>query len=191
MALKDFLNDVLKTIGRDVNQIQQADAKSYFEQVKSEILTEVAAHPVSQELINHNNPSSFLSGVRGTLFGFIGFESSSQPVSSLLSFLQQNITYTVSKRLLRGIKLTIIIPDYKEMRNEQSLMLPWDSLSWPESIEKGISGLGYYLFSMRGVNSRSKEGTQIRNQLRAAEYKPVKYLSAIFKNAEKKLNRFR
>lgn len=190
MALNDFLKSVFSRITGDVSEIQARDAKQYFEEVKKDVLDQVRAHPVSQELENHTNPSAFLSGVRGTLFGFMGFQSGSQPVQALISFLDANLKYTISRRVRGSTKLTIVIPDYADMRSDKTLSLPWDSLAWPEAIEKGISGLGYYLFK-RGGNSRSGDGVQLRKELRSANFQTKPFLSVIFKRAETKLNKYR
>lgn len=191
MALKSFLNSVLNTIRRDVTQIQIEDAQWYFDEFKREIIWEIINHPISRELSNHTYPSSFLSGIRGTLFGFMGFTKGKDVIGELVSFVENNINYTVTKRILKGVKLNISIPDYKDMRNEPNLILPWDGgIAWPQSIEQGISGLGYYLYTT-SPKSRSSEGLQFRNELRAANYIPRKYLSVIFKNAEKKIARYR
>ena len=57
--------------------------------------------------------------------------------------------------------------------------MPWEGgRSWIRSIEKGISGLGYYLLSNSPV-SRSGQGVQASHKLRKAVYRPTKYMSSI------------
>lgn len=67
--------------------------------------------------------------------------------------------------------------------------MPWENgRSWVEAIEKGISGLSYYLYK-KSTKSRSGNGIQASNKINPSNYKPKKYLTEIIEKFKKNLNR--
>ena len=64
---------------------------------------------------------------------------------------------------------------------------PWGGRSWVRGIERGISGLGYFLYNRQGfAGSRSMTGIQSDYKVRSLAYRPVKYMSSILKTFRRK-----
>jgi hypothetical protein len=73
---------------------------------------------------------------------------------------------------------------------EQKTPLPWEGgRSWVRGIERGISGLGYYLSGRFKTPEPSQSGGGIQSEykVRAGAFTTVKYLSEILKNLKEKL----
>ncbi len=85
------------------------------------------------------------------------------------------------------MRLTIIFIPSKQ-KIFAATPLPWASgRSWSEAIERGLSGLGYYLNRQNLNNSKSGTGIQVKSNLRkGAKYKPVKYISALINEYTKR-----
>jgi len=61
--------------------------------------------------------------------------------------------------------------------------MPWEPGSWVTGIERGISGLGYYV-NMRG-RGRSGGGSQSQKKLTTGNFRTTKYLPGMLLEAEK------
>lgn len=180
------------------DKISKAAATAKYNQVKDYIISAVESHPVCAELRQHTSPSQFLPKTDGTLFGFMGFEAGTDPVSDLVEYLRNSITLIPVGRGAIARKYEISLPTFEEMAAESSLQLPWLSgQSWPEALEEGIYGLRHFLsFTDDDLyvppNSRSQEGVQAKGpdgeliKIRNAEMKKIKFLSLIFERALKK-----
>lgn len=158
-----------------------------LEKNKSKFLIEFDNHPVTKELQSGpggNNISNTLSG-KGNLFSFIGFLKSENPIENLRNFLEQNFSFKKSK-ISNKLKYTINYPSLEKIKKETPM--PWESgNSWVISIEKGISGLSYYLANKFAEKSRSGRGLQAKNKVNNLNYKPTEYLSTIVKNFKRNL----
>ncbi len=191
---KNIAQQLQKIIERELNP----RARTNFNETKRFILDRVKNHGVCRELKDPHKPSSYLGSSDGTLFGFMGFNDGDTPVADLLEFLEDNITQDL--RPLKtgfGILKRLKLPSKADMRNS-NLKLPWlSSVSWPEAVEDGISGLRYFLKfpDNEGVaappESRSQEGLQAktkgggRKQVRPDDAQPIDFLSEIFSQAKK------
>jgi len=158
------------------------------EEIKKELIRNFNAHPVSQEIEAGENAanSSGLLGGTGNLFSFIGFDSGMRPVETI-------------KRLLNGIRFKSLRRSVKIKGNQFSMdariewvsmtdvenasKMPWEPGSWVTGIERGISGLGYYL-NMRG-GGRSKGGLQLQKKLATGNFRSTKYLPGMLLEAER------
>tara|TARA_R110000765_G_scaffold48200_5_gene98789 strand:+ start:3554 stop:4180 length:627 start_codon:yes stop_codon:yes gene_type:complete len=150
------------------------------------LMEDFEAHEVTEEIkggVGASNTSKTLSGY-GDLFSFIGFESGSDPIGKVRDYLLGSIR--INKRAHAKTKNGGYVfrargPDMKEL--ESMTPLPYDpSRSWIRGIERGISGLGYYLQSARKKlnNSRSGGGIQIKSgKLRSGGFRPVSYMSGL------------
>ena len=68
--------------------------------------------------------------------------------------------------------------------------MPWEvGRSWVRSIERGISGFGYYMNTMTRRFSRSGAGIQVDRRLRSGGYVPRKYMSQILRNLDRNLRK--
>jgi len=148
-----------------------------FLSIKNQMVAEFLGHPITVEIMagpDAPNISGTLGG-RGNLFSFIGFEEGDDPIKPILdllysSFVQFNgITPT-------GIVSSVFIPTADEIFNETPM--PWATgRSWTFGIERGISGLGWYL-NQSGAG-RSGGGLQASQQIAAAKFKNTQYISAL------------
>lgn len=160
-----------------------------FERALNLFLDEVSQHPVSQELRDWTTPSAFLQGSStGSLFGFIGFQASYRPVDDLLDYLRNNIRFIPAKKL--SISGATIITYTIPSKDDFSARFPlfWEGQNgWVNSIERGISGLGYFL-SVRTASSRSTEGIQSQYLVNpGANFSGTPYLTPLFQRLEERM----
>lgn len=193
LSLKNFIDKVVQRFSTDAFKDYVLYANEHLTDIKQEILDEVEGHPVSQELRNHTMPSSFLDSRSATLFGFLGFNEGDDPVGNLLEALNDLITINSPRATLvnrianASVKMTL--PNWRDLRADKSLLLEWDSISWPEGIKNGVSGLSHYINS-NAAQSRSKEGIQIKADIRDAQFTGTPFLDEIFKAARKKIKKY-
>ena len=165
----------------------QAQVMKAFEKIKREMILEFMNHPVTREILGGPhafNESGTLNGY-GNLFSFIGFDQGYDPIKPILNLLHASkIQY--SKTAESGIMFTIFIPAKQKIFD--ATPLKWASgRSWSEAIERGLSGLGYYLNRDYIDNSHSGTGIQTKSLLRKRDkYKPVKYISALMNEYTKR-----
>lgn len=161
-------------------------------EAKKELLNTFEEHPITKEIeagsANTSNYSRTLQGLpngKGSLFGFIGFAESDKPIDIVRFYLTKigkisATAKTTTKKNKVFFEHTVKTPDISEI--EALTPMPWEGgRSWIRGIERGISGLGYYLLT-NSKASRSGQGVQLSNQLRTATYRPTKYMSNIIKN---------
>jgi len=165
----------------------QTQVKKAFEKMKREMILEFMSHPVTREILggpDASNESGTLDGY-GNLFSFIGFDKGTDPIEPILDLLHESkIEY--SNTADSGIMFTIFIPSKQKIFD--ATPLKWASgRSWSEGIERGLSGLGYYLNRDYIEKSDSGTGIQVESILRKRnKYKPVKYISALINEYTKK-----
>lgn len=190
-----LFNSIKNYIQRKAKEIIVAKAARIidrdFNDIKSNIIFEVKNHPVSLELINLTAPSQYIEGdVNPTLYGFLGFESGTDPVEDLISFLDKNIIVEDKKRFKffgKKIVTNVRLPSKEDMNNETSLHPPWISVAWPVLVEEGTvtyggirSGMSFFLDGTNFPQSRSNLGIQIKGPIRK-EILGISYISPIFK----------
>ena len=163
------------------------------EEKKQQLLAELEAHPVSQELNagpQAKNTSGTLGGY-GNLFSFIGFASGARPVSSLVMLIKSAIKVNTIRGAKGEVKSKIANFTYKlkvPSKKEISIAtpMPWEGGSWAEGIETGISGFSFYMYKRFG-GGRSGWGFQVDNELRMAVFQPRKYVSELLDNFRKNI----
>lgn len=185
-SIGDIIRSVRKKIIERKSKLVIADAKRHRDEVKQQVFNAIRNHPVSKELRSHKNPSSFLGGKRGTLFGYLGFDAGADPVQDLINFLDKkwNIEPKLEKTT-EGFRVTIAlrVPRRREMVSA-GLVLPWQkSLAWPYFIQEPISNLPYYLYI--AGKGRSSEGLQIKNTSFETDFNGVSYIDQIFNETKK------
>ena len=153
-----------------------------LEKNKIKFLNEFDSHPVTQEISSGQNSSNLSGslGGRGNLFSFIGFFKSDSPIQELRSFLEKSFSFK-RRRTVNKLNYVIEYPSLEKIKAETPM--PWEGgKSWALSIEKGISGLSYYLANKFSEKSRSGKGLQAKNKISNLNYKPITYMSQIIKN---------
>lgn len=189
-VVKSALNVAKKS--KEADKKAREEAKKKAEEAKQQLLRDFESSAITKEIEagpeNKTNYSRNLSGLprgKGSLFGFIGFAESDKPMDILRMYLIKSgkIAPVVKKTIKKNqvfFQYTVRIPNMTEI--ESITPMPWEGgRSWVRAIERGISGLGYYL-STKSKSSRSGQGVQVSNQLRTATYRPTKYMSNIIKN---------
>lgn len=167
-----------------------------FKQETAKVLAEFDAHPITQEIEGGpgaSNKSGTLGGY-GNLFSFIGFDKGQDPISPLRSLLARSIKIR-SVRKKRGqlaLILSFTVPSEEQIAAASPS--PWSTASWVEAVEKGMSGLGRYLYSQKaGRFSSSRSGTAIEATVEvqpgASKSTPMEYTTQILRNMLKSIER--
>lgn len=164
-------------------------AEKRAQDAKDEMLKAFEASPVTREIDagaeNTVNFSKNLLGIgygEGSLFGFIGFDQSDNPMELVREYLNASGKIFKTPKTIKSAgqiyyQYKVEIPNVKNL--EAMTPMPWEGgRSWIRAIERGISGLGYYLLS-NSPRSRSTQGVQASRKLRNATYRPTKYISNI------------
>jgi hypothetical protein len=169
--------------------------KQRIEEAKQKTLAIFEKHPVTSELESGprgQNISGTLGGY-GNLFSYIGFSSGANPIDPLRVYLNRKPrVYRNSKFVKKSNSAEFVfiieIPSLSEM--EELAQSPFEGRSWLRGLERGISGLGYYLHSKTGqlAGSRSGFGLQTENRLRAMTFKPITYMTNILKEFRREAN---
>jgi len=165
-------------------------AESKLQDSKKILLDSFSSHPVTVEIqggATSNNISGTLGGY-GNLFSFIGFSSGLDPVEPVKKLINKIrlITRSYVKQEKNGMLISFNVLSPKLSDFENASPMPWASgRSWMSGIEKGISGLGYFL--SKSGSGRSEGGEQIKNQIRQLSFKRVSYFSKMYSDFFKRL----
>jgi len=197
---KTILNREVKKLlfNKDIQNLAYQRASKEFQRIKNQTLRQFNQHPVTKELeggIGASNISDTLPGTKGdaNLFSFIGFAEGSNPTQEVRQILEQEIDLN-QKPTVRNIEtgiqfnFKVLAPTLKAI--EAATPLPWENgRSWVKGIERGISGLGYYLSGRfkSPEPSRSGGGIQSNYKVRKGSFVTVEYLGAILRDLKEKL----
>lgn len=192
---KKFNKQIVKILGgREMRHKAVAMAERRVRRARKETLHAFESHPVTREIERGaaaNNLSQTLGG-EGNLFSFIGFPNLSRPIDELRNYLNTSIELNKNPTYIkgrRGGEYRFRLRTPRISRIESITPSPWEGKSWTRGIERGITGLGYYMFSLSGGfnNSRSGTGLQGENKVRALAFRPIKYMTSILQILEKEL----
>jgi len=178
---------------KQFNNAAKREIKDIEKQARKEFLKEFDDHPITNEIEagpDSSNSSGTLNGY-GNLFSFIGFSRGDSPVAELRSYLRNSIRTSNLKKEKGARTKAYFTINKPEMKTIASVTpMPWEvGRSWVRSIEKGISGFGYYMNTMTRRFSRSGAGIQVDRRLRSGGYIPKKYMSQILRNLDRNLRR--
>jgi hypothetical protein len=175
-----FTNRTVKKLVRNI-------VKTEVEKEKVLFRTDFESHPVTQELEggeNASNSSGTLGGY-GNLFSFIGFNNGANPTSLVKSLIQSIRIDSKVQTTTKGFKIKVNIPSKEDFG--AITPMPWEGgRSWLLDMERGISGLGSYLYG-RFNSSRSGSGIQSKYKYSNRVFRPVKYFSQMYKKFIKRL----
>jgi hypothetical protein len=168
-----FNNRAVKKMVRDIVQKEVEKEKALFQQ-------DFESHPVTQELDGGENASNISGtlGGYGNLFSFLGFNQGANPTAAV-KFLIQKITLDRNIQASRnGFRVRVNVPSKEEFGTVSRL--PFEGgRSWLLDIERGISGLGAYLYG-RFASSRSGTGIQSKYNYSNKRFRNVKYFSGMY-----------
>jgi hypothetical protein len=175
-----FTNRAVKKRVRDIVQAEVEKEKILFR-------ADFESHPVTQELEggeNASNNSGTLGGY-GNLFSFLGFNRGSNPTSPVKSLIQSIRIDRNVQTSIKGFKIKVNIPSKEEFA--AITPMPWEGgRSWLLDMERGISGLGAYLYG-RFNSSRSGGGIQSKYRYSNRVFRPVKYFSQMYNKFTRRL----
>jgi hypothetical protein len=165
---------------RSVQRMVRNIIQKEVEKEKALFRSEFESHPVTRELDDGENASN-LSGALGgygNLFSFLGFNNGSNPTSPVKSLIQKINLGSSTKSNGKTFQFKVNIPSKEEFAAISRL--PWESgRSWLLDIERGISGLGAYLYG-RFNSSRSGSGIQSKYNYSGRRFRNVKYFSNMY-----------
>lgn len=166
-------------------QVKAAVANRYQKELEKQkllFLKEYESHPVTKELDggeDASNVSGTLGGY-GNLFSFLGFSKADNPTAPVKNLIRSIRLDKNVQSSNETFKVKINIPSKEEFA--AATRMPWETgRSWLLDMERGISGLGAYLY---GKFNASRSGTGIQNQKNYSgrTFRPVKYFSQIYNN---------
>lgn len=168
-----FNNRDVKKMVREIVQKEVEKEKVLFQQ-------DFETHPVTQELDGGENASNISGtlGGYGNLFSFLGFNQGANPTAAV-KFLIQKITLDRNIQATgNGFRVKVNVPSKDEFGAVSRL--PWEGgRSWLLDIERGISGLGAYLYGSF-ASSRSGTGIQSKYNYSNKRFRNVKYFSGMY-----------
>ena len=168
-----FNNRAVKKMVRDIVQKEVEKEKALFQK-------DFESHPVTQELDGGENASNISGtlGGYGNLFSFLGFNQGANPTAAV-KFLIQRITLDRNIQATgNGFKVRVNVPSKDDFGAVSRL--PFEGgRSWLLDIERGISGLGAYLYG-RFASSRSGTGIQSKYNYANKRFRNVKYFSGMY-----------
>lgn len=169
------------------------EAQKALRNVKINTVQEFENHPVTKEISNgpeSANHSGTLGMVGGNLYSFIGFYDGDNPTTVIRNYLIDKIRLYRTSRFVKFqtsgyYNFRVNPPSTKEI--EAMTPLPFErGQSWVRGIERGISGLGFYLHG-RFNKSRSGGGIQSEYEIRPATFRTTRYMTTIVENFYKNI----
>ena len=194
MARKFQMKEVIKSLGKNRGFKREIFSKvrKEFEKKKITLIQSFNAHPVTKEIEagpTASNESGTL-GRYGNLYSFIGFIAGTTPTSKLRSILQKRTSLKKEPKISsrgRKMNITYVIQTPTETEITAVTPMPWESgRSWAYGIERGISGLGFYVYK-KWKTSRSGDAIQSQKKQRSATFKQRGYLSEIWRDFTRRL----
>jgi hypothetical protein len=170
-----------------VQQMVRKIVQKELEKEKALFKAEFQSHPVTQELDGGENASNISGtlGGYGNLFSFLGFNNGSTPTTPVKFLIQQISLKKEVKSKGNTFQFKVNIPSKEEFAAVSRL--PWEGgRSWLLDIERGISGLGAYLYG-RFTSSRSGGGIQSKYNYSNRRFRNVKYFSNMYTKFLKRL----
>ena len=182
---KKALRILLSNKNKQTENAAFAKAKKIFDRKKARMLSEYDNHPITKELrggAGAQNVSGTLGGY-GNLYTFIGFPTGTgdptAPISNALRYQTRIEKRTDIQKRGRSVQCSFKV--FSPVKEDLAKLapMPWEGGSWLLRIERGISGLGYYIYRNFIEKSRSGSGIQTDNKIRNLSYKRTSYISAI------------
>ena len=170
-------------------------SREIFELKKQQMLEDFKSPPVTREIErgpDAPNMSNTIFGP-GNLYSFIGFRDGETPIDPVYELLRAGTRLStarprvqkVGNRVYMGFR--VITPTVRELSTVSKM--PWEPGSWLFKVERGISGLGLYIYEKYIKASRSGTGFQADGKVRTGGYKPTKYMSAILNTFKRNFKR--
>lgn len=160
-----------------------------FNRSKKLFFRDFLNHKVTKEIQKgpESGNSSGLLGGKGNLFSFFGFNEGEDPIGDLSLYL--NGLFDFRRDYYRGQEWSFRINFPDEEQAAHYVIgkhgADYTTESWIEGVEKGYSGLNYYLrYSGKG---RSSGGLQSKTPVRELSFTTTKYFSEIVDNFKRNI----
>lgn len=171
-----------------VSSLIREEWKRKINDAQNKMIDAYENDPVTVEIdggVSASNVSSTLGG-KGNLFSFIGFEAGSDPTQPIKQLLRNKINFSVKALTNGNFKIEIAAPTKEVLYNVSPI--PWNpGRSWLDGIEKGISGLGSYIYR-ESPTSRSGKGIQVNTSV-GGRFANRSYMSTILKEFQRNVSR--
>jgi hypothetical protein len=194
MARKFQMKQVIKGLERNRAFKREVFSKvqKEFKKKKITLIESFNDHPVTKEIERGptaSNESGTLGGY-GNLYSFIGFIAGTTPTSQLRGVLQRRTSLRKTPKISsRGAKMNFVytVETPSEAEITAVTPMPWEGgRSWAYGIERGISGLGFYVYK-KWKTSRSGDAIQSQKKQRVGGFKQRGYLSEIWRDFTRRL----
>jgi hypothetical protein len=163
-----------------VSSLIRQEWEKKIDYAQNQMIQSYETDPVTVEIdggVLASNSSSTLGG-KGNLFSFIGFEEGTDPTQPVKQLLKNKINFSVKALTNGNFKIEIAAPTKEDLYNISPI--PWNpGRSWLDGIEKGIAGLGSYVYK-ESPSSRSGKGIQTKTTV-GGRFSNRSYMSTILK----------
>jgi hypothetical protein len=174
--------------GGSFRKVVEKKAEREFRRRKRRLMNDFNNHAITREIEGgaySSNVSGTLGGY-GNLYSFIGFQKGSSPIDPVRQALDRGVKLQRKPKIRKTAKgqifeYSISAPSQKELASFAPM--PWEPGSWLLRVERGISGLGSYIYERSMNKSRSGTGVQAKGQLnKGVTYKRTTYMSKILRD---------
>lgn len=184
---KRFEKEVGKALSsKKIREEAYKTADQKVRQAHKKMMNDFDSHPVTREIESGPTAENISGTLRGygNLFTFIGFSKSSDPISPIRNYLSKTGRVYRQPKIIKRRNETEMVFKIESPKFESIEALapsPWEGKSWARSMERGLSGFGYYMYSLhkKFTKSRSGKAAQTSKKLRSMAFRPVKYISSI------------
>jgi hypothetical protein len=161
-----------------------------FKAIHAKLMADFESHPVTRELrsgAGSSNPSNTLP--EGNLFGFIGFNSGTDPISDIEKMLRRTDIIIKNRKMGQfGFIWTYLVTSPSMQELYSVTPMPWaKGSSWLRELEgRGIPNLGQYMYKQV---SSSRSGAGVQNDRRSGGGRVrVPYIKQLLEQFEQNLN---
>lgn len=159
--------------------------------LKNEMIADFLNHPVTKEILAGPKAQSRIMEY-GNLYSFLGLDANEDHIGKIVNVLQEKTGVSGYRINNRRIYFDLNFPTSQDVFAVTPL--PWTksfsgNRSWAQSIEQGVSGVGYYLYfpSKYIKTARSKRGIQIKKRIRSGKFQNIKYISSFLNEWYRKM----
>ena len=183
-SIKKAANNSLRRGGK-FRKVVDRKAEEEFRRRKRKLMDDFNNHPITREIEGGAYSSNICGtlGGYGNLYSFIGFEKGSRPVEPVRQALDRSVKLNRQPKIRKTGKgqlfeYSISAPSQRDL--SRFAPMPWEPGSWLLRIERGISGLGHYIYERYMKKSRSGSAVQSKNKLnKGVTYRRTTYMSKI------------
>lgn len=188
-SVKTAINKQLIGNKQLINQARLLIEKQ-FKAIYTKFISDFESHPVTRELRGGSGASNHTGSLsEGNLFGFIGFNVGTDPISDIENMLRRTDIMIKNRKMGSfGFVWTYIVTSPSLQDLYSATPMPWASgASWLRELEgRGIPNLGQYMYK-RSSSSRSGAGVQNQNRSGGGRVR-VSYVKQLLKEFEENLN---